>query len=172
MDNEKLSYFILHFVSALMDLSYNGISALMIIDPQKGDENFFASLEKNAVILNADFNSYLLYAIFNESTPFHDLAVIVRLYPAISKVTIHAASVELPMADEEEVVREFGKMTIGRKGARHRAAIGGSKLFEHAFIIMASHGTVHVCAGGEKFSLLKKAVPVNSSNFRNGCWPN
>uniref|UniRef100_A0A915EL35 DAC domain-containing protein n=1 Tax=Ditylenchus dipsaci TaxID=166011 RepID=A0A915EL35_9BILA len=117
MDNEKLSLFISQLVmKVLFDLSSNGISALMIIDPQKDDQKIFESLLKNAIALNADFSANLLYAIFDESTPLHDLSVNVRIYPAINKVTIHSASIKLPMADDEEVIREFGRMTIGPKG--------------------------------------------------------
>lgn len=97
--------------------------ALMVIERQVRLEG----LIEGGTRLDARVSSRLLQTIFFPSTALHDLAVIIR------GSVIHAAGVQLPMADPAD-------MPDPRLGARHRAAVGLTKECD-ALVVLVSEET-------------------------------
>jgi len=110
-------------VEACGYLSKNRMGALIVIERQVG----LRGLVEGGTILDADLNARLLQTIFYPGTALHDLAVVIR-----GRV-IHAAGVQLPLADPSDIPDR----TLG---ARHRAAVGVSKECD-ALVVVVSEET-------------------------------
>lgn len=92
-------------------------------------------LEATGIPVDALVSSSLLLNIFEDKTPLHDGAVIIR------NNRIAAASCILPITE-----REIGKDL----GTRHRAAVGASELSDAiALIVSEESGRVSVAVGGD-----------------------
>jgi len=107
--------------------------ALIIVerDVKLGD------LEQTGVLVDANVSASLLLNIFEDKTPLHDGAVIIR------NNRIAAASCILPLTSSE----------IGKElGTRHRAAVGASEVSD-AFAITVSEesGKVSLASGGRLY---------------------
>ena len=110
-------------VEAAGYLSRARFGALMVIQRQVG----LRSLVEGGTVLDADLNARLLQTIFFPGTALHDLAVVIR-----GRV-IHAAGVQLPLADPSEIPDR----TLG---SRHRAAVGVTKEGD-ALVVVVSEET-------------------------------
>src|SRR5690606_20805891 len=113
-------------VDACAYFSKAKFGALIVIERQVRLEG----LIEGGTRLDARISSRLLQTIFFPSTALHDLAVIIR------GSVIHAAGVQLPMADPAD-------MPDPRLGARHRAAVGLTKECD-ALVILVSEETGYI----------------------------
>ncbi|MEL6795680.1 MAG: diadenylate cyclase [Planctomycetota bacterium] len=104
-------------------LSKAKFGAIIVVERQVGLEG----LTEGGTPLRADLTAGLLQTIFYPGTALHDLAVIIR-----GRV-IHAAGVQLPLADPQD-------MPDPTLGSRHRAAVGISKECD-ALVIVVSEET-------------------------------
>ncbi len=110
-------------VEAAAYLSKAKFGAIVVLERQARLD----TLVEGGTRLDAKVSSRLLQTIFFPSTALHDLAVIIR------GATIHAAGVQLPMADAAD-------MPDPRLGARHRAAVGLTKECD-ALVVIVSEET-------------------------------
>jgi len=94
-------------------------------------------LEQTGTIIDASVSASLLLSIFEDKTPLHDGAIIIR------NNRIAAASCILPLTETE----------IGRDlGTRHRAAVGASEVSDACAIVVSEEsGKVSVASGGKLF---------------------
>ncbi|MCL2564306.1 MAG: diadenylate cyclase CdaA [Defluviitaleaceae bacterium] len=120
-------------VKAAYAMSKVKMGALIVVekDVKLGD------LEQTGIIIDASVSASLLLNIFEDKTPLHDGAVIIR------NNRIAAASCILPLTASE----------IGKElGTRHRAAVGASEVSD-AFAIAVSEesGKVSVANGGKLY---------------------
>ena len=94
-------------------------------------------LEQTGTIIDASVSVSLLLSIFEDKTPLHDGAIIIR------NNRIAAASCILPLTETE----------IGRDlGTRHRAAVGASEVSDACAIVVSEEsGKVSVASGGKLF---------------------
>ncbi len=110
-------------VEAAAYFSKSRFGAIIVIERRVG----LAGLVEGGTRLDAELSTPMLQTIFFPGTALHDLAVVIR-----GKV-IHAAGVQLPMADPEE-------MPDLSYGARHRAAVGLTKETD-ALVVVVSEET-------------------------------
>ncbi len=96
--------------------------------------------ENSGVEIDAAISYQLLINIFEDKTPLHDGAVIIR------DNRIAAASCILPVTKDE----------IGQElGTRHRAAVGGSEVFDSMIIVVSEEtGNISIASNGK----LKKNI--------------
>ena len=92
-------------------------------------------LEQTGIAVDASVSSALLINIFEDKTPLHDGAVIIR------SNRIAAASCILPLTSSE----------IGKDlGTRHRAAVGASELSDaYSIVVSEETGYVSLATGGK-----------------------
>ena len=97
----------------------------------------------SGVAVDAVISSQLLINIFEDKTPLHDGAVIIR------DNRVAAASCILPVTQSE----------IGQLGTRHRAAVGASEVSD-AFIIVVSEetGKISIARDGKLEKAVSEAV--------------
>lgn len=100
--------------------------ALIVIERQVG----LAGLVEPGEELNAKLSARLLQTIFFPGSALHDLAVVIK------GTVIHAAGVQLPLADAED-------MPDPSLGSRHRAAVGLTKECD-AIVVVVSEETGRV----------------------------
>jgi len=117
-------------VKAAYAMAKMKMGALIVVekDVKLGD------LEQTGILIDASVSASLILNIFEDKTPLHDGAVIIR------NNRIAAASCILPLTESE----------IGKElGTRHRAAVGASEVSD-AFAIAVSEetGEVSVASGG------------------------
>ncbi|MBK7406328.1 MAG: TIGR00159 family protein [Phycisphaerales bacterium] len=113
-------------------LSKSRFGALMVVERQVG----LRGLVEGGTVLDADLNSRLLQTIFFPGSALHDLAVIIK-----GRV-IHAAGVQLPLADPADVPDR----TLG---SRHRAAVGVTKECDAVVIVVSEEtGAIRLAERG------------------------
>lgn len=93
-------------ITALQNMQSERIGAIVII-ARKSPLSYYA---ESGVLMDAQINARLLESIFQPQSPLHDGAVIIKNNRIVS------ASAILPVSE--------GQAISGRKGLRHRAAIG------------------------------------------------
>ncbi len=120
-------------VEACKYLGRAKFGALIVIERQVG----LRGVVEGGTVLNAELSSRLLQTIFFPGSALHDLAVIVK------GRTIHAAGVQLPLADPDE-------MPDPELGSRHRAAVGVSKECDALVIVVSEEtGTIRLAERGK-----------------------
>ena len=94
-------------------------------------------LEQTGIIIDASVSASLILNIFEDKTPLHDGAVIIR------NNRIAAASCILPLTESE----------IGKElGTRHRAAVGASEVSDACAIAVSEEsGKVSLASGGKLY---------------------
>ncbi len=107
-------------------LSRSKFGAIVVVERSTG----LKGLVEGGTVLNAELSSRLLQTIFFPGSALHDLAVVVK------GRTIHAAGVQLPLAEPED-------MPDQELGARHRAAVGLTKECD-ALAIVVSEETGYI----------------------------
>ncbi|MCC5823659.1 MAG: diadenylate cyclase CdaA [Phycisphaerales bacterium] len=114
-------------------LSKSRFGAIMVIERTTG----LKTLVEGGTELNAELSAALLQTIFYPGTALHDLAVVIK------GNTVHAAGVQLPMADP-------GDMTDPRFGSRHRAAVGLTKESDAIVVVVSEEtGEIRLAERGE-----------------------
>lgn len=107
--------------------------AIIVIERRVG----LGGLTEGGTRIDAELSAAMLQTIFFPGTALHDLAVVIR-----GKV-IHAAGVQLPMADAEE-------MPNASFGARHRAAVGLTKETDALVVVVSEEtGAIRLCERGQ-----------------------
>lgn len=135
---------------ALARLSWEGIGALVVIEQQRNLDEYVA----RGTRLDAQLSASLLESLFYPGSTLHDGAVIVR------GTRIMAAGVFLPLAAERR------DPSHGRAlGARHRAALGLSRLTDAlVFVVSEQTGDVSVALHG----MLHQGVHIEAVLRRRG----
>src|SRR5438270_3421065 len=130
-------------VLAAMTLSSRKIGALIVLERNVGLQNYIDT----GVSLRAALSYDLLVTVFDQHTPLHDGAVIIRNYK------IEAASCFLPLTLNPRLSKELG--------TRHRAAIGVTEDTDAAAIVVSEEsGVISFVQNGEITRYL------NSSSLR------
>lgn len=111
---------------ACKHLARNKFGAIMVLERAVG----LKGLTEGGTVLNADLTSRLLQTIFFPGSALHDLAVVVK------GRTIHAAGVQLPLAQPED-------MPDQELGSRHRAGVGVSRECD-AIVVIVSEETGYI----------------------------
>ena len=117
--------------------------ALILVERQV----MLGDLEQTGIGVDAAVSSALLINIFEDKTPLHDGAVIIR------SNRIAAASCILPLTASE----------IGKDlGTRHRAAVGASELSDaYSIVVSEESGLVSLASGGK---LIRNLSPEDLRN--------
>lgn len=119
-------------VLAAMTLSSRRVGALIVLERNVGLQNYIDT----GVVLGAALSYDLLVTIFDEHTPLHDGAVIIRNY------RIEAASCFLPLTLNPRLSKELG--------TRHRAAIGVTEDTDAAAVVVSEEtGVISFVQNGE-----------------------
>ncbi len=120
-------------VEAAAYFSKARFGAIIVIERRVG----LAGLVEGGTRMDAELSAAVLQTIFFPGTALHDLAVVIR-----GKV-IHAAGVQLPMADAEE-------MSDPSFGARHRAAVGLTKETDALVLVVSEEsGAIRLVERGK-----------------------
>lgn len=141
---ETLFYDELTNACTVMGKRRNG--ALIVIEREVGLEEFM----EIGIRLDAEMNTELIVSIFQNASPLHDGAMIVR------EGRIKAAGCVLPLTTDENLDKSLG--------TRHRAAIGITEVTDaFAVVVSEEHGTISYAYKGEFFTkvnadALKKAL--------------
>lgn len=125
--NEKSKEVINQIIAAVRELSKNKTGALIVVEPPEGERDYVSP----GTTINAEISTSLLLSIFNQHSPLHDGAVVIRQNKII------AAGVILPMTDNQKLGYRYG--------TRHRAALGLSEIYD-GLCIVASEETGAVSA--------------------------
>ena len=105
--------------------------ALIVIEK----ETKLGDVERTGIVIDAVVTSQLLINIFENNTPLHDGAVVIR------NNRISAATCFLPLTDSLEISKDLG--------TRHRAAIGVSEISDAITIVVSEEtGTVSIVQNG------------------------
>lgn len=119
-------------VGAVAYLSKNKIGALIAIERQVGLEGVVEAGTR----LDAEVSRELLNSVFWPGGALHDMAVLIR------DNRMHAAGVQLPLAEGEQISSDLG--------SRHRAAIGLSQESDALVIVVSEEtGTVSLAERGQ-----------------------
>jgi diadenylate cyclase len=119
-------------VLAAMTLSSRKVGALIVLERNVGLQNYV----ETGVRLGAALSYDLLVTIFDEHTPLHDGAVIIRNHK------IEAASCFLPLTLNPRLSKELG--------TRHRAAIGVTEDTDAAAVVVSEEtGVISFVQNGE-----------------------
>lgn len=125
-------------------LSKARFGAIIVIER----ETQLRSLVEGGTVLGAELSARLLQTLFFPGTALHDLAVVVK------GNVIHAAGVQLPLADP-------GEMPDPSLGSRHRAAVGVTKESDALVVVVSEEtGSIRIAERG----LLSE--PMDPSQFR------
>lgn len=118
--------------------------AIMVIEREIG----LRATVEGGTVLGAELSSRLLQTIFFPGTALHDLAVVIK-----GRV-IHAAGVQLPLADPSD-------MPDARLGSRHRAAVGLTKETDALVVVVSEEtGEIRIAERG------KLSSPMDAEGLR------
>jgi len=130
---EEIAGLVEHVSTACRYLSRARFGAIIVLERRIGLDQ----LTEGGTKLDAELSARLLQTIFFPGSALHDLAVVIK-----GRV-VHAAGVQLPMADPEE-------MPDPGLGARHRAAVGLSKECDALVIVVSEEsGKIRVAERGK-----------------------
>ena len=125
-------------------LSRARFGAIIVIERQTP----LRALIEGGTVLGAELSARLLQTLFFPGTALHDLAVVVK------GNVIHAAGVQLPLADPAE-------MPDPTLGSRHRAAVGVTKESDALVVVVSEEtGAIRVAERG----ILSE--PMDPAQFR------
>jgi diadenylate cyclase len=128
----KTSRLIEELAEATFALSHEKTGALMVIENQQGLLNFI----ETGTRLESRIFSDVIYSLFQESSPLHDGALIIK------NEKIMSAGCFLPLSKNIEIDRQYG--------TRHRAALGVSEVSDAVVITVSEErGEVSICYDGK-----------------------
>ena len=148
---------VIEILRAAEFMSSKRIGSLIVIE----NEVSLADIDGSGIRIDALCSSQLLINIFEDKTPLHDGAVVIR------NNRIAAASCILPLTEKE----------IGRElGTRHRAAVGISEITDADIVVVSEEtGAISIAYNGELFKnlpndkikemLFKDETPPNKKQF-------
>ncbi|MBP1590158.1 MAG: diadenylate cyclase [Kiritimatiellae bacterium] len=161
---------------AVQRLAKEKIGALIAIER----ENTLQSLQSSGRLLDAEVSADLLCTIFYPGTALHDGGVVV------SKNRIVRAGCMFPMTtsrgDVEQNVKGGRRVSIGRLGMRHRAAVGLTEDTDAVVVVVSEQtGAIRVATdrkltdvltGDELHKTLESlfSARVNNGNEGRGTW--
>lgn len=132
-------------LSAVYDFSRDKTGALICIESRVS----LGEYERTGINLDARVSSELLKNIFEDKTPLHDGAVIIR------DNRIVAATCYLPMSANRNIDKKFG--------TRHRAALGLSEVSDSYIIVVSEEtGSISVAYLGRLMAEISNADLKNS----------
>ncbi|NLP47126.1 MAG: TIGR00159 family protein [Epulopiscium sp.] len=118
-------------IRAVEEMAQRKVGALIAIE----QDVKLGEYERTGIMIDAEISSQLLLNIFEDKTPLHDGAVIIR------DNRIAAATCYLPLTDSLEISKELG--------TRHRAALGLSEVSDSIIIVVSEEtGKISVASGG------------------------
>jgi diadenylate cyclase len=118
-------------VFAVAELAEDNVGALVVLERETGLRTFVQS----GVVLDANLTSDLLISVFQQSSPLHDGAVIIR------RGKVAAAACFLPLTTNPELVSSLG--------TRHRAAIGITEESDcMAIVVSEVSGRISIASSG------------------------
>ncbi|NLK74860.1 MAG: TIGR00159 family protein [Clostridiales bacterium] len=131
--NEKFSDHTLNeLIKATFELAKAKTGALVVIEEDVSLDEFI----NTGILVEAIISSELLINIFEDNTPLHDGAVIVRGNQIV------AATCYLPLSDNKQISKALG--------TRHRAGLGISEISDCLTIIVSEQtGKVSIAKGGK-----------------------
>lgn len=130
-DTSSVSGTIDEIIKAAVKLSDARTGALILIERETG----LGDLERTGIRLDAEVTYQLLINIFEDKTPLHDGAVIIR------KNRIAAATCILPLTQSE---------LSSDLGTRHRAAVGASEVCDaNVLVVSEETGGISIAVGGK-----------------------
>ena len=133
IDQVKMDAAIEEIITATFKMAEMKTGALIVVEKETTLEDW----QKTGIAIDALVSSQLLINIFENKTPLHDGAVIIR------KGRIVSATCILPLT-QKEMSSEYG--------TRHRAAIGSSEQSDACIVVVSEEsGKISVAKGG-KFS--------------------
>jgi len=119
-------------IKAAGEMASKKTGALIILEQRNNLDN---NIEIGTII-DSDIKSELLQSIFQQNSPLHDGAVVVR------NVRIFAAGCILPISTTPDVIKKIG--------TRHRAALGISEITDAVAIVVSEEtGSISFVTGGE-----------------------
>lgn len=119
-------------VVAVRTLAQKRVGAIIVIERSVGLRNYIES----GIPADARLTYDLLVAIFQEESPLHDGAVIVR------NAQVHAAACLLPLDETPERIAH-------RYGMRHRAALAISSQSDAVVVVVSEEsGTISIASNG------------------------
>jgi diadenylate cyclase len=129
---KDIVYVVGEIVTAVSYLSRSKFGAIVVLERQVG----LAGLVEGGTVLRAELTSRLLQTIFFPGSALHDLAVVIK------GRTIHAAGVQLPLAEPAE-------MPDPTLGSRHRAAVGLTKECDAIVVVVSEEtGSIRIAERG------------------------
>lgn len=139
-ENGESSTVIKEIVTAAFDMARQKTGALILIERNVG----LGDHEKTGIPIDAIVSRQLLINIFEDKTPLHDGAVIIR------GSRIVAATCILPLTQSE----------IGHDlGTRHRAAVGASEVSDADIIVVSEEtGAVSLARASKLYKKLSEAA--------------
>lgn len=121
--------------------SKSRFGAIIVVERTTG----LKTLVEGGTELEAKLSPALLQTIFYPGTALHDLAVVIK------GMTVHAAGVQLPMADPTD-------MTDPKFGSRHRAAVGLTKESDAVVVVVSEEtGDIRLAERGT----LSEPIPAD-----------
>ena len=121
-------------VKACYEMGKVKTGALIVVE----NEIMLTEYERTGIALDSLVSSQLLINIFEQNTPLHDGAIIVRGDRVVS------ATCYLPLSDNMELSKELG--------TRHRAAVGISEVSDSLTIVVSEEtGKVSIASGSELY---------------------
>lgn len=123
-------------IEACSDMSRKKVGGLIVFERQNGLLNYIASGTR----IEGNIHSDLIYAIFQQSSPLHDGAII------ISKGIIAAAGCFLPISKNLGLDK--------RLGTRHRAALGITEVTDAVAVVISEEtGKISLCINGALYQI-------------------
>lgn len=116
---QKAREIIQQLIAAVRELSRTRTGALIVIEPPEGERDYLSP----GTTINGEVSSNLLLSIFEQKSPLHDGAVVIRADKIV------AAGVILPITDNPKLSLKYG--------TRHRAAIGLSEIYDGLCIVVS-----------------------------------
>lgn len=118
-------------VEAVRYLSKARFGAIMVLERGVG----LSGIVEGGTLMNAALSSRLLQTIFFPGSALHDLAVVIK------GTKVHAAGVQLPLADPTDMSEPLG--------SRHRAAVGLTKECDAIAVVVSEEtGNVRLAERG------------------------
>lgn len=116
---QKAQEVVSQVITAVRELSKTRTGALIVIEPPEGERDYLSP----GTTINGEVSSNLLMSIFEQKSPLHDGAVVIRADKLV------AAGVILPITDNPKLSLKYG--------TRHRAAIGLSEIYDGLCIVVS-----------------------------------